>query len=40
MPAQPLPIGAFGMGKDVTKVIFFSLKMQPLADKTLFKVSI
>ena len=37
MSAQPLPIGASGMGIDVTKVTFLPLKMLSLAEKSLFK---
>ena len=34
MSAQPLPIGAFGMGIDVTKVTILLWKPLCLADKT------
>ena len=37
MSAQPLPIGASGMGIDVTKITFLPLKMLSLAEKSLFK---
>ena len=40
MSAQPLPIEAFGMGIDVTKVTFLPWKPLCLADKTPFKVLI
>ena len=36
MSAQPLPIGAFGMGIDVTKIIFLSQKPFALIDKMRF----